>query len=130
MTDYKTVLEANKDNTKLLRQLVQEVNSWDGSLDSYEVYDFDDDFFDTYFEGKPEEAARATFFGKIQNWMDDYIRFNGYGNLESVSEYQYNKELLSGADEIIDITLEVADSINLKDILQSYKLLPTAGHGI
>jgi hypothetical protein len=126
MTDYKTVLEDNKDNTQLLRQLVQEVNSWDGSLDSYAVYDFDDDFFDTYFEGKPEEAARATFFGKIQNWMDDYIRFNGYGNLESLSEYQYTQELVRGADEIISYALEVADHIDLEDILQACGLLPTA----
>ncbi len=120
MTDYKTVLEDNKDNTQLLRQLVQEVNSWDGSLESYEAYDFDDYFFDMYFTGRPEEAARATFFGTIQSWMDDYIRFNGYGNLESLSEYQYNQELLSGADEIISYALEVADSINLEDILQAY----------
>jgi hypothetical protein len=126
MAGYKTILEDNKNNTELLRQLVQEVNSWDGSLDSYEVYDFDDDFFDTYFAGKPEEAARATFFGKIQSWMDEYIRFNGYGNLESVSEYAYNQELLSGADEIIDSALAVADSINLEDILQACGLLPTA----
>lgn len=126
MTDYKTVLEDNKDNTQLLRQLVQEVNAWNGSLDTYEVYDFDDDFFDTYFEGKPEEAARAVFFGNVRNWMDEYIRFNGYGNLESLSEYQYTQELLRGADEILGGALEVADSINLEDILQSYELLPTA----
>lgn len=126
MTGYKTILEANKHNTELLRQLVQAVNSWDDSLDSYEVYDFDDDFFDTYFTGKPEEAARATYFGAIQSWMDDYIRFNGYGNLESLSEYAYNRELLAGADEILDAALAVADSIDLDDTLETCGLLPAA----
>lgn len=48
---------------------------------------FDEEFFDTFFENKPMEAARATFFGNIENWADDYIKFNAYGNLESVSEY-------------------------------------------
>lgn len=28
------------------------------------------------------------FFGEIQSWFDSYIKFNGYGNLESLSEYQ------------------------------------------
>lgn len=56
-------------------------------FDSY-LHSFDDDFFNTYFENNPIEAARATFFGNIQNWCDEYIRFNGYGNLKSFSEFQ------------------------------------------
>jgi len=53
-----------------------------------QIFEFEDDFFDMFFEGKPQEAARAVFFGNIQNWGDEYIKFNGYGNLESLSEYQ------------------------------------------
>ena len=52
------------------------------------IYSFDEEFFDTFFEGRAMEAARATFFGEIQSWFDSYIKFNGYGNLESLSEYQ------------------------------------------
>lgn len=51
-----------------------------------EIFDFDDEFFNMFFEGKPMEAARATQFGDV-NWSDDYIHFNGYGNLESISEH-------------------------------------------
>ena len=52
------------------------------------LYDFDEEFFEMAFEGKePMEICRATFFGNIQNWSDEYIRFNAYGNLESLSEY-------------------------------------------
>lgn len=52
------------------------------------LYDFDEEFFEMAFEGKGYmEVARATFFGNIQNWSDEYIRFNAYGNLESLSEY-------------------------------------------
>lgn len=49
---------------------------------------FDDDFFDTYFDD-PYEAARAVFFGDINNWNDDYIRFNAYRNLESTNTIDY-----------------------------------------
>jgi hypothetical protein len=53
-----------------------------------EVYDFDEMFFETFFsESSAIEVARAVYFGNIQNWSDDYIKFNGYGNLESMSTY-------------------------------------------
>ena len=51
---------------------------------------FDDDFWKTYFKDNPYEAARATYFGNIQNWNDDYIRFNGYGNLETTHRIDYD----------------------------------------
>ena len=51
---------------------------------------FDDDFWETYFKDDPYEAARATYFGNIQNWNDDYIRFNGYGNLETTHRIDYD----------------------------------------
>lgn len=51
---------------------------------------FDDDFWETYFKNDPYEAARATYFGNIQNWNDKYIRFNGYGNLETTHCIDYD----------------------------------------
>lgn len=48
----------------------------------------------------PVEAARATYFGKIQNWGDDYFFINEVGNFESMSDYQYQKMLKDNADEI------------------------------
>jgi hypothetical protein len=47
-----------------------------------EIFEFDDDFFGTFFSDKPMEAARATAFGNV-NFGHEYIRFNGYGNLET-----------------------------------------------
>lgn len=95
------------DSFDLLRQLVQEINAWDSSLEYLEAYEFDEDFFDTFFAGKVIEAVRATFFGDIQNWSDEYIRFNGYGNLESLSEYAYERELQDSKEEIIDRAIEL-----------------------
>ena len=45
----------------------------DGYAD-LEIYDFDDDFFETFFSGKVTEAVRAAIFGNIC-WSHDYIYF-------------------------------------------------------
>ncbi len=67
-----------------------------------EVREFDEYFFETFFADDPMEAARAAYFGNIKSWMDDYIYINGYGNLESMSEYEFKEELEKCADEIIE----------------------------
>lgn len=66
-----------------------------------DVYEFDDEFFDFMFESR-QEAARAVFFGDIHNWLDPYIYLNGYGNCESMNEYQFEEMLEDNADEIIE----------------------------
>lgn len=52
------------------------------------IYNFDEDFFNMFYEGKPMEAVRSAFFGNISNWSDEYIRFNGYANLVSMNEWE------------------------------------------
>jgi len=62
-----------------------------------EIYCFDDEFFNMFFSNAPMEAARAVQFGYV-NWSHDYIKFNGYGNLESVKDpidYIDEAELIS-----------------------------------
>jgi len=49
----------------------------------------DDDFWETFFNDNPQEAARATYFGDIRNWNDPYIRFNAYSNLETTYSIDY-----------------------------------------
>ena len=66
-----------------------------------EIYSFDEEFFETYFSN-PMEAARATFFGKIESWSDEYIKFNGYGNLESMTEYEVLEDIDNYLEEIFD----------------------------
>lgn len=47
-----------------------------------EIYENDDEFFNTFFDGKVIEAVRAVSYGEY-NYTDSYVQFNGYGNLES-----------------------------------------------
>ena len=49
-----------------------------------------------------QDVARAVFFGDIHNWLDPYIFLNGYGNCESMTEYDFQRMLEDHADEIID----------------------------
>lgn len=47
-----------------------------------EIFYNDDDFFSTFYENDPNGAVRAVFFGKFR-YIDPYVWFNGYGNLET-----------------------------------------------
>ena len=52
------------------------------------IYEFNEEFFCTYFDNDPMEAARAAYFGNL-DWKDSYIKFTN-GNLESLSEPDFN----------------------------------------
>ena len=99
-----------------LIMLVQEINSYNGNLDDLAYYPFDEEFFSMAFTD-PMEAARATFFGDIQSWSDEYIKFNAYGNLESRSEYQVAAECRDYADEIVDAIESDYNHLDLPDEL-------------
>lgn len=66
-----------------------------------QIHCFDEEFFYMAFSN-PMEAARATFFGNIKNWSDEYIKFNAYGNLESMNEYDVLEEIDNYLEEIFD----------------------------
>lgn len=65
-------------------------------------YEFDDDFFNTIFKDDPEKAAKAVYFGNIQSWNDPYIRFNGYGNLETTRYIDYDEYAQEILEQWID----------------------------
>ena len=92
-------------NEEELRSIVQEINSYNGSLDNLNFYENDEDFFNTFFTDNPMEVARATFYGNYK-YCDQYVRFNGYGNLESFDEYEAMKEIKAYIDDIVTCLLE------------------------
>lgn len=61
--------------------------------------EFDDEFFENSFSSKID-VARAIHFGTISSWNDEYIRFNGYGNLESYNEIQVLEEISDNIESI------------------------------
>ena len=107
-----------------LKDVVRELNSWNACLDYLDVYNNDEEFFNMFFEGKPAELARAIYYGDF-NYNDEYIKFNGYGNLETFSEYEYEELLEENIEEITENLIVYAEYISidneeLDDLLFQY----------
>ena len=103
-------------NEEELRSIVQEINSYNGSLDNLNFYENDEDFFNTFFVDNPMEVARATFYGNYK-YCDEFVRFNGYGNLESFDEYEAMKEIKSYIDDIVSNLLGCWEELDIDDQL-------------
>lgn len=105
------------ENLDELKDVVREINAWNGSLEYLEIFENDQEFFDTFFHDNPMEAVRAASYGDY-NFMDQYVRFNGYGNLESLNEEDYEEELKLHIDEIIDELERNYEQLNLSEQLK------------
>ena len=103
-------------NEEELRSIVQEINSYNGSLDYLNFYENDEDFFNIFFADNPMEAVRASFYGNYK-YCDRYVRFNGYGNLESFDEYEAMKEIKAYIDDIVTCLLECWEELYIDDQL-------------
>ena len=66
-----------------------------------EIFINDEDFFNTYFEGKVLDAVRAVSFGEY-SYSHDYVKFNGYGNLESFNSPLEHVDIESIAADILE----------------------------
>jgi len=88
--DYKKFEELN--------EMLHEVSSYNGGYENIVKYDRDI-FWDLVNGLEPENIANMIYFGDY-NPHDEYIGFNGYGNLESMDTMEYYDELLSYEEEI------------------------------
>lgn len=101
------------ENIETLKDITRELNSWDGSLDYLDYFENDEYFFNDMFKSA-DDAVRAVCYGDY-NYMDDLVKFNAYGNLESCSYYEYEEELKNNIDEIIERLEEEKDNITIND---------------
>lgn len=108
------VTEYLLENVDELQQIANEIHSYSGNLEHLQFWENDEEFFETFFSHNPMEAVRASFYGDYR-YADQYVRFNGYGNLESLEEYQIEDELRDNVDEIIDLMIENRENIDLPD---------------
>ena len=94
--------------------IVSEINSFDNSLEYLQYYENDDDFLNTFFYNNPSEAVRSSYYGNY-NYCDKYVKFNGYGNLESFNDYDLEKEYKEYIDDITKSLLEHYEKIDICD---------------
>lgn len=105
----------NKYAVEQLKEMVQEVNIWDGSLEEFEYYEMEQ-INDLFHDAEPLEILRMAHFGNF-NWNDEYFTVNAYGNLDSISEFEFEKELKDNHDEIAEHYNELVESGEIEDIL-------------
>lgn len=108
------VTEYLLENVDELQQIANEIHSYSGDLEHLQFFENDEEFFETFFSHNPMEAVRASFYGDY-HYTEPFVRFDGYGNLESLEEYQIEEELKNNVDEIIDLMIENRENIDLPD---------------
>lgn len=72
------------------------VNLWNEHCDALNwmdniIYPFDEDTVNEFFSN-PWDILRATHFGDV-SFNDDYFHFNGYGNIETLSDWEIESDL-------------------------------------
>ena len=101
MKNFADVRDYLLNNEEALLSIVRDINSYNGSLEHLDFYENDEEFFEMFFHNNPMEAVRASFYGHY-NYSDDYVRFNGYGNLESFNEWGIIEECKGYIDDIVN----------------------------
>ena len=104
-------------NEETLLDVVSELNSWNGCLEDLDFWENDEEFFNTFFDN-PMEAIRATYYGNY-NYNDDYVKFNGYGNIDSYSEYERIEEIKDNIDDIVENLVECYYNIYINEELEN-----------
>lgn len=101
-----------------LRDVVNEINGWNGNLDWLRFEYNDEEFFELFYSGKNGlEIARAIYYGDYR-YNDDYVRINAYGNLESYTEDEMIEEMKDSIDEIVENLIEEHDNLYLSDDIE------------
>lgn len=104
-------------NEEILLEVVSELNSWNSCLENLDFWENDEEFFNTFFNN-PMEAIRATYYGNY-NYNDDYVKFNGYGNIDSYSEYERIEEIKDNIDDIVENLVECYYNIYINEELEN-----------
>jgi hypothetical protein len=73
------------------------------SYNDDQIYNLDDDFIETHFPDSPK-LARQLSGNRNFNFNDDYVRYDGYGNLET-TDYPDDSDWIN-LDEIADYAID------------------------
>lgn len=114
MKNYEEIKNYLLNNVNEIGSIVCEINCIDSSLEFLEYWENDEEFFNTYFYNNPMEAVRSSFYGDY-NFCDKYVKFDGYGNLSSLNEYELEFEYKDYIDDIVNSLLEHYEEINISD---------------
>lgn len=71
--------------------LIGAYNEFSDEIGWEPYYNNDDELF---CDMDPMEAVRCTYYGNY-NFMDEYAKFNGYGNIDTYSTYQVRENIMN-----------------------------------
>ena len=114
MSNYEEIKNYLLNHVDEIGDIIIEINSIDGSLDYLEYYENDEEFFNTYFYNNPTEAVRSAYYGDY-NYCDNWVKFDGYGNLKSVDDYGLEKEYKDYIDDITKSLIDHYQQISICD---------------
>ena len=114
MTNYEEIKNYLLNHVNEIGDIIIEINSIDGSLDFLEYWNNDEEFFNTFFYNNPNEAVRSSYYGDY-NYCDEYVRFNGYGNLVSFNDYDLQEEYKDYIDVVVKALIEHYQQISICD---------------
>lgn len=98
----------NDVDVETLLDIVRDINSWDGSLDDYRLYDMDE-FNDLHCDVDPFDIALRVANSDYFDGNDMYFRYDVYDNLVSVYEQDAFAEVEDNAEEIIERFVELCE---------------------
>ena len=79
------------------------------------IFDNGESFFEEHFEGRVTEAVQAALAGDY-NFSHDYVRFNGYANLESFNCADDDNSPVD-FDSLADYLIENKDDDEIAELL-------------
>ena len=97
-------------NLEEIKNVIVEVNNWNGSLVGLEVFDNDEYFFNDIFYGRKYELVEKIINGDYR-LEDDFVRFDCYGDIESLNRREYEEELKENIDKIIEELISCYDDL-------------------
>lgn len=102
-----TIKRLNEElSTRELEVILQDINSYNGGFETVVAYDKEWYFRELLQGFSPNEIANMVYFGSY-NPSHEYFRFNGYGNIETLSEKDYFEEIEDYREEIIEEMLDL-----------------------
>lgn len=105
-----------KQDTSVLMDIVNELNSFNGCLDYLQVYSMDD--FDEIIQGwQPSAIACSIYYGEF-NPNDEYFNLNIGDNLYSYNEYDIKQDYINYIDEIVDAVQQYGCQVQLPQELE------------
>ena len=78
-----------------------------------EIYSNDEEFFEIFFANRVIEAVRAVSYGDY-SYQHEYVKFNGYGNLESFN-YVNTDDLVESIETIAIYAIENQSEFDMLD---------------